>query len=95
MALKVIIAGSRSVTDFETVKKAIEQYEANVEDDDWGIHPYKRLVIIYRRLKLYDDEIRIINAAIKAFSKHGYYREVDAFKKRLVKAETLKERKWL
>lgn len=75
------------------IKKAIEQYEENVEDGYWGIHPYERLVIIYRRLKLYDDEIRIINEAIKAFSKHGYYREVDEFKKRLVKAETLKIRK--
>ena len=72
------------------IKKAIEQYEKNVEDGYWGSHPYERLAIIYRRLKLYDDEIRIINAAIKAFTKHGYYREVDVFKIRLSKLKNKK-----
>lgn len=45
-------------------------YEANLEENFEGNHPYDRLAIIYRRKKLYDDEKRVLKKAIKVFEEH-------------------------
>ncbi len=49
------------------IDEAIILYERNVANGFDGSHPYKRLSIIYRKLKRYDDEIRVLNAAIKIY----------------------------
>ncbi len=43
------------------IEKAVELYEMNIKDEFVCTHPYNRLMIIYRRRKEYNDEIRIIN----------------------------------
>jgi tetratricopeptide (TPR) repeat protein len=51
------------------VDKAIELYEQNVAEGFDGNHPYDRLAIIYHKQKRYEDEERILLAAIDVFSK--------------------------
>ncbi|MCL4867783.1 MAG: hypothetical protein KJ063_02345 [Anaerolineae bacterium] len=46
------------------LQKAIELYEANVQDQFMGGHPYERLRIIYRKQKRLQDAKRICQAAI-------------------------------
>ena len=53
-----------------SVNEAIKLYEANLEENFEGNHPYDRLAIIYRRKKLYDDEKRVHKKAIKVFEEH-------------------------
>lgn len=66
------------------IDEAIKCYEENIADGCKGHHSYSRLVIIYRKQKKYDDEIRVINRAIEIFGDDEYY------KKRLQKAMILK-----
>lgn len=68
------------------IDAAIKCYEENIADGYTGHHSYSRLVIIYRRQKKYDDEIRVINRAIEIFGDDEYY------KKRLQKAIALKDK---
>lgn len=73
--------------------EAIRMYEQNVAAGFDGSHPYKRLAIIYRKQKKYDDEIRVLKAAIKVFSKANRSdtsSKLEWFKDRLKKAEELK-----
>ena len=48
---------------------AIEQYELNVSDRVEATHSYDRLMILYRKQKMFKDELRVIDAAIKVFSR--------------------------
>ncbi len=72
-------------------QSAIQLYEQNIADEVDTPHPYNRLAIIYRKQKRFDDEIRVIEKALKA------YREIEQNKKwegQLVKArENQKEQK--
>lgn len=40
---------------------AIKIYEKAINDDDIARYPYDRLVILYRKRKQYDDEIRVLD----------------------------------
>ena len=51
--------------------KAIEAYEKNIIDEYPATHSYDRLIKIYRRLKRHKDELRVLNLAIRAFSKEN------------------------
>jgi hypothetical protein len=51
------------------VDQAIILYEMNINENFEGNHPYDRLTIIYRKRKLYDDEVRVLEKAIKVFDK--------------------------
>jgi len=51
------------------IESAIKLYEQNVADEFFGTHPYDRLVIIYRKRKQFDDEIRILKRKISIFEK--------------------------
>jgi len=65
------------------IEEAIQLYEQNVSDEADTPFPYNRLVIIYRRQKRLDDEIRVLEKAIKA------YKEVEQnnkWKEQLLKA---------
>jgi tetratricopeptide (TPR) repeat protein len=74
-------------------EKAIKLYEKNIRNNFDGSHPYKRLAIIYRRKKKFEDEIRVLNKAIEVFrrlvSPERQDRDVklDYFKDRLLKAK--------
>ncbi|MBY6996506.1 DUF4236 domain-containing protein [Clostridium botulinum] len=85
------------------IESAIALYELNVKDEFEGTHPYDRLAILYRKQKNYDDEIRIINKAIKVFSalyinceseirKEGLKKTIDKFEYRLKRANELKNK---
>jgi tetratricopeptide (TPR) repeat protein len=69
--------------------EAIPLYEQNIKENFVGSHPYERLVIIYRSMGRYDDEIRVIEKAIGRFC--GSRKEA-FFAKRLDKAKALKEK---
>lgn len=73
------------------INAAITLYEFNVNHGFDGTHPYKRLAIIYRKMKDYDNEIRIIQLALVRFKTnpkvHKWYND------RLKKAEELANKK--
>ena len=68
------------------IEEAIRLYEDNISRNFIGSHPYKRLAIIYRKQKRYDDEIRILRKAVIMFKddKLAYFQD------RLQKAQELK-----
>lgn len=51
----------------ENVPVAIKNYEGSIKKDSLAEKAYDRLMIIYRKEKEYKNELRIINAGIKAF----------------------------
>ena len=51
----------------EKLQLAARLYEQAVKEKPFNEFPYNRLMIIYRKLKLYKDELRVINAGIKNF----------------------------
>ncbi|MWB95466.1 hypothetical protein GON26_13940 [Flavobacterium sp. GA093] len=54
-------------TEFEKtgdLENAIELYEANVEENFKGNHPYDRLATIYKNQNDIDNEIRVLEKAI-------------------------------
>lgn len=70
------------------IDRAIELYEQNVKEKFDGNHPYDRLAIIYHKQKKYDDEERVLLAAIDVFSKldrSDAKAKVDKFAKRISK----------
>ena len=54
----------------DRVADAVELYEKNLEEGCDTPFTYRRLAIIYRRQKDYDNEIRAIEAAIPALREH-------------------------
>ncbi|MDR1629872.1 MAG: hypothetical protein LBS36_06635 [Oscillospiraceae bacterium] len=75
----------------ENIDKAIEIYEKYVSSE-WSrtTIPYDRLAILYRKKKNYDEEIRVLKAAIFAFRNHERSFGTESFVDRLEKALTLK-----
>lgn len=57
---------AESEDDYE---EAIELYQQVVKADNVNEPAYERLMILYRRLKFYKEELKVINAGIKAFEK--------------------------
>ena len=77
------------------IEEAIRLYEQNVADRFDGSHPYKRLAIIYRQQKRYDDEVRVLNVAVDVFSKlkrTDSDTKLQYFKDRLEKAKELQRK---
>lgn len=52
----------------DRVNEAIDVYEENIADGYPALHAFDRLMKIYRRLKNYENEIRVIERAIEVFS---------------------------
>ena len=77
------------------IDKAIELYEENVRERFEGSHPYRRFAIIYRKLGMIEDEIRILEEAISVFYKVAKGGRSDGlpklnkFKERLLKVVKL------
>ena len=51
-------------------EQAAELYEQVIKDEHADEFPYDRLMVIYRKLKRYKDELRVINSGIKSFENH-------------------------
>ncbi len=69
------------------LNKAVKLYEQNIKEDYADEFAFERLMIIYRKLKKYEDELRVINRAIKVFQKsmedhlkHSLARHIDGKK---------------
>ena len=59
------------------IDEAIKLYEMNINESFDGNHPYDRLAIIYRKRKQFDDEIRVLEKAVRVWKKMGYSEKVD------------------
>ncbi|WP_025681659.1 hypothetical protein [Paenibacillus massiliensis] len=68
------------------IDKAIELYEANVNEGFEGNFPYDRLRIIYNKLKRQTDVIRVLEKAVYIFENEVYAGKGD----RLPKLERFK-----
>lgn len=62
------------------IQEAINIYEKNIVDEYPAIQSYERLMVLYRKNKDYDNELRVINTAIKAFGKENEARYNNAIK---------------
>ena len=49
------------------MEEAAKLYELAIKDKQADEFPFNRLMIVYRKLKQYDDELRVIERAIKLF----------------------------
>lgn len=68
---------------------AIQIYEDNLNSSFIAGHSFDRLMILYRKKKDYDNEIRVINKALDVLCKR-YPQLKDKYLKRLEKAKQLK-----
>ena len=50
--------------------QAAELYEALIKTEGLDEYPYDRLMILYRKLKQYKDELRVIDKGIRLYQKH-------------------------
>lgn len=72
---------------------AIAVYEDNVSRGHPAAHSYQRLMILYRKRGDYDNEIRVIEAAIAAYRESRMTSIIPEWEKRLEKAEALKAKR--
>lgn len=82
------------------IDNAIELYELNVKDGFEGNFPYDRLAIIYRRMKQYDKEIKVLEKAIEVFERLektsprlDVKPKLENFRRRLEKASKLAQKR--
>ncbi len=69
------------------IEEAITIYEKSIADGFDGSQPYDRLATIYHERKMFDDEIRVINAFLNIAAKNNWDNvKVNKFKDRLEKA---------
>lgn len=75
------------------IKQAISTYEKNIELGYPASHAFSRLMVIYRKSKDFDNEIRIIEKAIDVFGIDTRY-DADVLKwlERLKKVEQLRNK---
>lgn len=57
------------------IKQAINVYEKNISMGYPAHHAYKRLMVLYRKAKDRDNEIRVINRALEVFGDFPEYVE--------------------
>lgn len=50
------------------IEEAIAMYELNIDENFEGLHPYKRLAIIYTKLKLIKEADRVLRSGIRNVS---------------------------
>lgn len=74
------------------IDKAIKVYEDNISGDCYpACHSFDRLMVLYRKQKRYDDEIRVIEKAIEILSPR-YPDLKPKYEQRLQKAKQLSEK---
>ncbi|WP_353122987.1 tetratricopeptide repeat protein [Dysgonomonas capnocytophagoides] len=69
------------------IDSAIEAYERKLNIAYPALHSYERLMVLYRKEKRYDDEIRVIEKAINDFPIKSHKVYIDKWKERLSKAK--------
>lgn len=69
--------------------RAIEAYERNLDIAYPALYSYERLMVLYRKEKRYDNEIRVIEKAINDFPVKSHKIYIDKWKYRLEKAKKL------
>lgn len=75
------------------IEEAIKVYEENIELGFPAMHSYTRLMIIYRRLKDYDNEQRVIRRAIEVYEKAGLAADdIEKWKLRMEKSKLLQSK---
>lgn len=81
------------------IEEAKKLYEKNISKDFEGNFPYDRLAVIYRKEKDYDNEIRVLNHAIRVFStlqsvspRADISPKLNKFKERLAKVTELRKK---
>lgn len=93
--LTPVVARNNQGIEFEksgNIDEAIKCYEQNIVEGQYVTrHPYDRLMVLYRRLGRYDDEIRVICSAMTIFRNDSKY--IDKLNIRLQKAQILKSKK--
>lgn len=75
------------------IDSAIETYEENIKGRYPALHSYDRLMILYRKRKDYQNELRVIDIALDVFNKDGIPFDTnqirEKYKQRKEKALTL------
>ena len=71
------------------IRQAIKVYEANIEGECYAAcHSFDRLMVIYRKAKDYENEIRVIERALAVICPH-YPDLYSKYQERLLKAQLL------
>lgn len=90
-----VVSRNNQGIEFEksgNIDEAIKCYEQNIVESQYITrHPYDRLMVLYRRLGNYDDEIRVIRSAMTIYRNDSKY--IDKLNIRLQKAQILKSKK--
>lgn len=76
--LNTVVANNNKGIELEKkgkIKEAITIYESNIEIDYPAHHSFKRLMVLYRKTKDYDNEFRVIERAIVVFGELPEYVE--------------------
>jgi hypothetical protein len=66
-SIKEIIDKAKNAESDNAIEQAATLYEQARKADPANQYPYDRLMIIYRKLKKYKEELRVINEGIKFF----------------------------
>src|SRR5215208_6971944 len=61
------IREAKEAEDNNELDQAAKLYERAIKLEPHNEQPYTRLMVIYRKLKDYEDELRVINKGVKAF----------------------------
>jgi len=56
------------------IEEATALYELNVSDEVDTPFPYNRLVVIYRKQKRFDDEVKILDKTVKMFPQNEKFK---------------------
>jgi len=64
-----LIAEAKEAEENNEFEKAAKIYERAIKSEPHEEQPYNRLMIIYRKLTWYEDEIKIIRKGIETFEK--------------------------
>ena len=73
--------------------EAAKIYESLITNDNKDIESYKRLMVIYRKWEMYDDEIRVIKLALANCTDNT--KLIEEWKERLEKAKELKYKAYI
>jgi hypothetical protein len=89
---------ARQAEQVGNLQKAIKLYELNIKEEYADEYAFERLMIIFRKQKLYKDELRVINRGIDVFEqsmkehlKQTLSRHIDGKKLELLSNAILKK----
>ena len=94
-------AGTKTVVDHNLqglalehdgdVRAAVGAFESSISGDSYaGSGPYERLAIIYRRNRMYGDEVRVLRELVTWLERRAEAKKLHRFRDRLEKAEALR-----